>query len=876
MREPWWVRLVPRGVREEICLPAWHDLQIERLSRGRRRTAGAAWYAAQLSFLILECWRLALTAERRPDAPPKERLAMFTNDLRHACRLLIREPGFTLAALLTLALGVGANIAVFAVVEAVLLRPLPYARADRLVILNHRDQRTGIAKTFIAMGDYVDLVKRQSVFASVGGYGSGQATVAGLGEPFRARVLDAAAGLLETLDVHPVLGRSLQPSDSRRGAAPVLLVSYDFWQTHLGADPLVVGRGIRLDQVTRQVVGVAPPGLRFPPNQPNDLILPMSVPTEAPAQRKSGWTFAVARLKDSASLSQADAHLAALSRQLQQEYPASNAGSLYFATPLRDALVGNTKPILLLMLAAVGVVLLIACSNVANLLLARAVARRREMAIRLAMGAGYLRLAMQLLTESLVLAALAGSAGVLVAAWGARAIVRLIPDYRNTPGLAEVHIGASTIGVALGLSAATAVVFGMLSALSLRRGRTAETLTGAARVSAGAPGRRLASGLVVAEVSLAIVLLFGAGLILRSFARLLSVDPGFRTDHVATASVLLPSGPYRAAEARTAFYQRAAGALQALPDVREAGAAVVTPLTGNNWTQPFERIDRPAPAQERPPEVGWQLASGGYFRALRIPLLSGRLFDAHDAVSGKPVVIVSQAIERQFFPHESAVGHAVRFEDRSAEIVGVVGDVRRAGLRDAPRADMYLSMETRPSSECTFFVRTAGEPLRAAPSIQAALRNVEPGIVLLESGTMDQVVSRSVQDTHLALWLLGIFSAVALALAAVGIYGVMSYVVRQRTREIGTRMALGATERDILWLVMRRGAWIAACGAAIGLAVGLAATRLLGSLLYGVSSYDPVTLGAATAVLAGTAMTACYLPARRAARVDPAHTLAEQ
>jgi putative ABC transport system permease protein len=872
-------RLLPTRTRRDLFEPALLDLRIANLRRGGAR--GTA--PIRTLGLFFECWRLQLSELLRSrhssspiPAPRKERLSMFLYHLRHAFRLLWREPSFTLAALLTLALGVGANVAVFAVVEAVLLSPLPYRDAGRLVILNHRDTKTGIAKEYIAIGDYVDITQRQSSFQSLGGYGNQQVTVSGLGDPFRVSTLYATPGLLETLGVHPALGRLLQANDGRKGATPVVVLGYEMWQNRFASDPHIVGRGVKVGPVEWQVIGVAPPGFRFPPNTPTELIAPMAMPLQAPAARKSDWTLAVARLKPNGTVQQANANLASISSHLAKEYPQSNQASEYFAVSLRDALVGNTKPALVLMLAAVSVVLLIACVNVANLLLARSLARRREMAVRTALGAGRGRLILQLLSESLALALIAGCLGVAIASWGSRALVALVPKSVSVPGLAEVHINRGALAFSLGISVITAIAFSLVSAFTLKGESASGALVAPTRVTMGARARRAASALVVAEVALAIVLLIGAGLILRSFSRLLAVDPGFRTDRLMTMDIQIPADRYRAPAAQRAFYDRAFAELKSLPLVREAGAAVVVPLTGNNWTTSFERADQPATPGERPPEVGWQLASEGYFKALRIPLLAGRLFNAQDTENTKPVVLISEAIQRRFFSHEPAVGREIKMGKARMEIVGVVGNIRRAGLRDEPRADMYFAFEANPSNQITLFIRTATEPTSALSALQAALHNIEPNIVVTSSRSMEDVVNESVQVTHLMLWLLGVFAATALALSAVGIYGVMSYVVRQRTREIGTRVALGATSHDILWMVMRQGAVIAGLGAAIGLAAGLAAARLLNSILYGISASDPLTLAGAAVLLIATTMAACYLPARRASHVDPARTLSEQ
>ena len=800
---------------------------------------------------------------------------MVMHHMRHAFRRLVREPAFTVAAVLTLALGVGANVAVFAVVEAVLLRPLPYADAERLVILNHRDTRTGITKQFIAMGDYVDLVERQNAFETVVGYGTFRATLSGEGEPYRVEGLSAAPGLFEMLRLRPVAGRALSADDSRPGAAPVMMLGYDLWQDRFGGDVAVVGRSVRLGPQVRTIVGIAPPGFRFPPDATTDAIVPIGVPAQAPSARKSGWIFALARLHPDRTAESATANLAEISQRMEREHPEQNQGSTYHAVTLRDALVGSTRTVLLLLFAAVTVVLLIACANVANLQLARALARRRELAVRMALGAGRRRLAGMLLAESLALAAVATVVGILFAQWGARALVALVPASLRVPGLADVQVNGSVLIFALALTVATTLAFGVISAITLRLEQAADVLVAAGRATMSRLARRATSALVVVEVALAVVLLIGAGLILRSFASLLSVDAGFRHDRVLTVELQIPPERYAEATARSAFFARALEALRGLPGVDDAGAAVVVPLTGNNWTVAFERVEQPVPAGQRPPDVGWQSASGGFFTALQIPLLEGRLFDERDRPGGRPVVIVSESIRREHFADERAVGRQIRLGDGTAEIVGVVGDIRRAGLRDDPRADLYFPFEASPGNQITLFVRTSGDPVNAVTSVHAALRVIEPGTAFLRTRTLSDVAADSVRVTEFVLWLLGVFALSALVLAAVGIYGVMSYLVRQRTREIGTRMAVGATRRDILLLVMRHGAVVTVAGIGAGLALGLVAVRSLRSVLFGVSETDPLAIGVATAVLAITTLAACWLPAHRAATVDPARTLAQ-
>jgi putative ABC transport system permease protein len=795
---------------------------------------------------------------------------MFHHDLRHALRLLVREPGFTLAAVLTLALGVGANVAVFAVVNAALLRPLPYPDAERLVQLQHRDRRTGITKEFVAIGDFVDLRARQQSFVSLGAFGGGRSTIFGQGDPFEIATLQATPDLLDGLGCRAALGRTLADSDARDGAAPVMVLGYDVWQQRFAADPAIVGRSIRVGAISRQVVGVAAPRFRFPANSRTEAIVPMRVPAQAPAGRKNGWVFAAGRLKPGVTMAQADADLAAISRQMEQEFPTANQGSEYLALSVRDALVGDSKRALLL--AAVGLVLLIACVNVANLLVARAVGRRQEMAVRVALGAGRGHLVAQSLTESLVLAVVAGTAGVLFAQWATPALVRLTPASMRLPELGAIDVDATVLAFTVGLTAVTTIVFGLISAFGTRVDNAVGALVNPGRVTASAGARRASSLLVVVETALAIVLLTGAGLVLRSFAKLLAVDPGFTAAGVLTLDIQLPADRYREIPARDAFYARAFDALRHIDGVGATGAAAVTPLTGNNWTVPFERADQPVPAGQRPPDVGWQSASGGYFTALRIPLRAGRLFNGGDRPGATTVVIISEAIQERFFPGESAVGRKVRLGDQVGEIVGVVGNIRRAALADAPRADMYFPVEQAPQTSTTLFIRAA-DPRAATAAIRTTLRGIEPQIVLRDITTLDDVLRESVQLTRLAMWLLAVFAVSALALAAIGIYGVMSYSVRQRTREIGTRMALGASRGNILWLVMRDGIAVTGIGAALGLTGGLLAARSLAALLFGTSPADPATLGAAAAILLGVAMLACYIPARRATRVEPVRSL---
>lgn len=800
---------------------------------------------------------------------------MFFSQLRHAFRRLHLDPGFTVAAILTLALGIGANLAVFAGVEAVLLRPLPYQGANELVTLRHRDQATGITKEFIAIGDYIDVASRQQAFQSIGGYGSVQATIFGEGEPYQVPALLATPSLLAMLDLRPAAGRSFTPEDGVIGAGPVAILGHDLWRTRFGSDPAAIGRSVRIGGENWTIVGVAPEGFRFPPQAATGIILNQTTPAQAPTGRRSEWTFALGRLKAGTSLADADLDLARVSKVLERDFPDQNKGSTYYAQSLRDATVGSTKTPLILLLAAVGVVLLIASANVANLLLARSFGRRRELAVRMTLGASRSRLVGQLLTESLALALVAGGVGLGIAVIGARGLGSMVPESAAPPDLGSIGLNGPVLAFGLLVVLLTAFGCGLVAALSTPVENAAQHFVGSGKTTMSAAARRATAGLVVAEVALAVVLLLGAGLIIRSFAGLVSVDPGFKVDGVLTMTVSLPADRYSEEPAREAFWQRALTAIGAVPGVEAVGVAVVTPLTGNNWTAGFERADQVLAVGERAPEVGWQLASAGYFQALKIPLRHGRYFDRQDHLGSPSVVIVSEALERRFFPGDSAVGHRIRVGKETAEIVGVVGSIRRAGFRDEPRADLYFPFELSPQTAMTLFVRGAGDPEQMTVPVKSALRQIESNVVTLNSAPFSRIAANSVRDTRLVLWLLGVFAVVALLLAAVGISGVMAFAVRQRTREIGTRIALGADRGTIIRMVMRQGGAMAALGAVIGLAVGVVATRGLQSLLYGVSPYDPLVVAAAIVILVGTTLAACYIPARRAASVDPARTLQE-
>lgn len=867
-------RWLPREAEHDLFHPSREDLRAAGANGVRLRIA--------IVLLWLDCWRVWLIARRvHPPALERQRghqrqhlrrefFAMFMQDVRRALRLFRMEPGFTAAAVLTLALGIGVNTALFAVVEAVLLRPLPLSGADDLVILKHRDVTTGITKEFLGVGDFIDIKQRQRTMQSLGAYGTMQGTLFEGDEPLRIAGLGATPELFDALRVQPEIGRLISADDVRPGAPPVMMISYELWQTRFGSDPNIVGRGTQVNSVRRAVAGVLPRGFHFPPGAATDIAVPLPLPQTAPAQRKSGWTFALGRVRDGQSIDAVVSELDTLSTEFAQQYPDQNRGSQYYAEPLRDALVGDTKRPLLLLLAAVGFVLLIACANVGNLLLARSLGRRQEMAVRSALGASWTRLAAQQLTEALVLALTGGLIGVAIAWQAAPVLAALVPESTQVPALREVGLNMPVVAFSLIASLLAAVMFSAVSSLTLANTEQRAVLAATRGSSMSGGARRAASWLVAGEIALAGILLVGAGLTLRSFANLIAVDPGFRTSQVLTLQITLPASRYQTPAAQAEFYTRAFTALEGLAEIEHAGAAAVTPLTGNNWTAGFDRADRPVPAGERPPEVGWQAATRGYFEALEIPLRAGRLFDDRDRIATIAPVIISEEVARRFFPGEDPIGHRLRGGENGLEIVGVVGDIRRASLTDRPRADMYFPFA---GTSGTLFLKASGDPLASLPAVRTALRGIDPQVSVFAARTLDDIASSSIAIARLAMRLLAGFAVVALLLAAIGIYGVMAYSVRRRTREIGTRVALGADRGAIIRLVMREGGVITAAGVIIGLAAGLLAARSLSAVLYGVPPSDPLSLIAAAVVLSTTGMAACYIPARRAARVDAARTL---
>ncbi|MFN2599083.1 MAG: ABC transporter permease [Pyrinomonadaceae bacterium] len=826
-------------------------------------------------------------------------MGTLIQDLRFGWRMLRRQPAFAFVAVLTLALGVGANTAVFSVVDAVLLRPLPYPAADRLVMLWTTMKSQGIPQSGSAMPDYREWRDRTRSFEGLGAFYYGDFNLAGGGaEPERVQGARVTANLFDVLRVRPALGRNFTADEEQYGRHQVALLSYGLWQRRYGADPSIVGREIKVGGAGYTVVGVMPQGTAFFDNQPAvDLWVPISfAPGDNMDSRNNYFINVAGRLKDGVTLQQARADVGAVAASLRAEGKESEAfdGSL---VSLRDQLVGDARRALLVLLGAVSFVLLVACANVANLLLARAAARERELAIRASLGASRLRLARQLLLESLPLGLLGGGFGLLLAAWGVSAIEALLPA--ALPRHNQIEIDARVLAFTAAVSLLTTVFFGLLPALQAARSDLQTALSEGGR--GGGQGRRqsrLRGLLVSAEMALALVLLVGAGLMIQSFWKLRRVDTGFDARNVLTMRIPLPAAKYPVPlnvnsppPAALGFYERLLERVRATPGVEAAGVSTSLPLgAGGRWGKLFSVEGRPAPASvSEIPDVSFALVSEGYLKAMGIRLLRGRDFDARDTEDAQQVAIINETAARRFFPGEDPLGKVVFLgppenllppappgEDNHIPrrtVVGVVADVKGSRLSVAPEAEVYAP-DTQNKREgwtnaMMLAVRGAGSTSALASTIREEVRALDPDQPVADVATMEERLSRSFSEPRFSTLMLGLFAAVALVLAAVGIYGVVSYTVAQRTHEIGVRLALGARPQDILRMIVRQGMTLTLVGVAAGLCAALALTRLMSGLLYGVSATDAKVFVGIALLLSLVALLACLVPARRATKVDP-------
>ncbi len=794
-------------------------------------------------------------------------------DLRYAVRTLAKRPAFAAIVILTLALGIGANTAIFSVVSGVLLRPLPFEEPERLVRVHTVNREAGMFEAAVSPPDFADWRAQASAFERMAAYSTMATglTITGVEEPARLRTAYVTEDFFATLGVRPRLGRFILPEEHREGGPNrVVVLGHALWSARFGADPEIVGATIQLDATPFTVVGVMEPDVRFPV-QDVEAWAPISLVPEhsIPRMRFVRWWSAIGRLRPGVSLERAQSEMTTIAGRLAAQHPDANAAwGEARVVSLRESIVGEARPGLLVLLGAVVLVLLIACVNVANLLLASGSARAREIAVRTALGARRARLVRQLLTESVLLSVVGGALGVLIAWRGVDALVRLSGS--SLPRAADVRVDAPVLLFALGLSVVTGVVFGLLPALRSSAADPASVMTDGGRgATAGRGASRMRSALVAAEVALAMVLVVGAGLMLRSFDSLTRVDTGFDAERTVVTRLTIPSDGAYADRPWFPVYLRMIEAVRAIPGVESAAASKNVPLRGRGETYSFRIPGRPEPAPGEEPLAEAFPTGPGYFRTMGIPLLAGRDLSEHDSDSAPHVAVVSEAMARAHWPGALPIGERIMIGDRPTEIVGVVGDVRTAGVDSVPAPVMYLSQQQMRRVVFAIAARTSGDPAAIVPALRAAIHSVDPNQPITEIVTMRQVLSDAVAAPRFLTVLITCFGALALALAVVGLYGVVSYTMTQRTSEIGIRMALGAQPGGLVRLVVRRGMAPVAVGLVVGIAAALSLTRLLSSLLYETSATDPATFAAVALVLIAVSLLASYLPARRAARVDP-------
>lgn len=797
-------------------------------------------------------------------------------DLRYGIRVILSSPGVSVVAVLALALGVGANTAIFSVVNAVLLRPLPYPHPEQLVSLYGTDYKRGNARDSESFLDYRDLRDQNHVFSNLAAFSGANGIITGNGqEPEQLDAASVTANIFATLGVNPALGRTFTPAEEEPKSNPVAVISHSLWQRRFGSDPSIIGREITLDSSGVTVVGVMPAGFTSLPGLIKaDIYLPIYVNQELYEQRAARYLVVIGRLKEGVTLSQAQAELSTIVGRLEQLYPEMDTGRGVRLIKLSDDLVAHVRPTLLMMLGAVGFVLLIACANVANLLLGRATRRARELAIRTALGASRWRLVRQLLTESVLLSLIGGGLGLLLTLWCVDLLIAAIPA--ELPRMSEISIDRRVLFFTLALSVATGFVFGLVPALSASRSNLNEMLKEGGR-SATEGGRRhlMRSALVVTEIALSLLLLIGAGLFLKSFAQLTRIDPGFRPDRVLTASVSLPEGKYDEDAGQAEFFQRALERISALPGVDRAGAIFPLPLGGDDVDGSFAVEGRPGPSRGESPIAEFFIASPGYFQTMGIPLRGGRVLSETDNAVAPKVLVINETLARRFFPAENPIGKrltiaTIKARQVSCEIIGVVGDVRERQLDLPPQPQYYVSYLQFPMSGMSLVARAAsGDPTNLVSSLRAGVRSVDSDQPIAEVKTMNQLMAEAVARQRFSALLLSLFSLIALVLAAVGTFSVMSFSVAQRTHEIGIRMALGAQVRDVLRMIVGQGLILASIGIAVGVLGAVALTRVLADLLFNVSATDPLIFIGVSALLFVVSLVACYLPARRAARVDP-------
>jgi predicted permease len=812
-------------------------------------------------------------------------------DIRYGARMLLKNPGITFVVILALALGIGANTAIFSVVNAVLLRPLPYQESHSLLTLNERSPvMDGMS---ISYPNFEDWRSQNHVFEKIGVFNRESYNLTGFGEAERILTAQASADLFSALRVNTVVGRLFTNAEDQPGGTPVVVLSYGLWQRRFGGQMSILDQALTLNGKSYTVIGVMPQGFQYPSRV--EMWVPVGQLSGDPNWKERGnhpGLYAVARLKPGATLAQAQADMETIAANLEKQYPDSNAGNRVRIRPLLESYVSDVRSALWVLFGAVAFVLLIACANIANLLLARATARQKEMAIRSAMGAGRWRIARQLLTESVLLSLMGGVLGLLIARWCIDFILYISPD--AIPRSREIGLDWRVLAFTIGVSFLTGILFGLVPALQAGVVDVHETLKETGR---GTTRRHwLRSSLVIVEVASTLVLLIGAGLMIRSFHRLQNVNPGFAYARLASFTVSLPEKKYTTEEQTIAFYKRLLENTSALPGVEAVAAASGLPLGNNGWQTSFLIEGQPPPPRDQTPLMEACTVTPDYFRAMSIPLLRGRYFTDQDnrsflagqdlskldegnrLVAGVNSIIIDDEFARRHWPNEEAVGKRIKMgpddKPRFLTVVGVVGRVKMDGLsQDSNRVQGYFPFWQLPFTGMTVIVKATGDPDRLIAAAREQVKLVDPDQPIYNIMTMDEIRAESVAGERLNLTLFSIFAGIALVLAVVGIYGVMSYTVTQRTHEIGIRMAIGAQQRDVFKMVIGQGMMLALIGIAIGLVGAFALTRLMATMLFGVTATDPVTFAAIAILLTAVSLVACYLPGRRATKVDPVISL---
>jgi putative ABC transport system permease protein len=805
-------------------------------------------------------------------------------DIRYGIRMLLKAPSFSIVATIALALGIGANTAIFSVVNSVLLRPLPFANADELMMVWETDSVRGQVRGTASFPNFVDWRSQNSVFSHMAAYYTGDFIMTGKGESTRLQGAAVNPDMFPLLGVTPIQGRAFREEEDKPGeSGRVVILSAGMFQTRFNSDPSAIGQSLTLDGRNYTIVGVMPASFQFPiQNEPIELWTTMSADAEgdnpSTEQRGAHYLKVMARLKPGVSTEQAQAEMSTIGARLEQQYPDKNLHRNIQVEPALNALVGDIRPALLILLGAVGCVLLIACANVANLLLARAMTRHKEMAIRSALGASRMRVVRQLLTESILLSLTGGALGLVLAVWWSDLLLALGKE--NIPRAMQVGLDWRVLAFTFGVSVVTGIFFGLFPAIHSAKTQLTETLKEGGRGSTeGARRNRIRGILVVSELAVAVVLLVGAGLLIQSLWRLQSVSPGFNPDKLMTFSVALSEVKYPA-EKQQQFYHDLVSRLGTLPGVQSASAVMPLPLSGDRFSISFETEGRPV-AKGAEPSADFFTIDPNYFKTMSVPLVRGRYFDERDAKTSTPVIIVSQGFVDKHFPGEDPIGKRIKpgissYEGEKPamrEIVGVVGNVKNRGLNVESRPTYYVPHSQTPFNQMAIVVKSSGDPAGMIGAARNEVNAMDRELPVFNAKTMDDYLAASVASPRFNTTLLGIFAAVALILTIVGLYGVMSYSVAQRTNEIGIRMALGAQTRDVLRLIVSQGFRLVLLGLAIGLAGAFAVTRIIASLLFGVSTKDPFTFAAAAMLLALVALVACYIPARRATRVDPIKAL---